>query len=374
MDEFIQDSCLFEDIYSQYEDKNDFDKCIEKYENALSSNASKSDTKQTSTKDNKTNAISEQSNKSPVKKIIPVFGKKRNKASDIKKVTKKFVAPTKINNDVKKGNEANLTGTLLDDELSDLNRSVKNLSTNEITGNILPVNFMDAISDNATELNFNTFKPNDEYMLTGTEYNNNFANTANTDFPNNDYPNTNILTQSTPKAKTKKHSAFEGYIFNSINLLNDDEVPQNLSQESAVSEKSVAFSRNNSITSVTSLGKTYKNLDVKSFTEPQVVKGDKIQCFSKSTEKSIKECHEIPTEDSFLKLFKGRFDVDSSKNHKVVMTTEFGDIGFNVFYSDYIKDVGNMEDCNAGGNDAETRVLILKMYPKENATVKMNKK
>lgn len=50
MDEFIQDSCLFEDIYSQYEDKNDYDKCIEKYENALSSYASKSDTKQTSTK------------------------------------------------------------------------------------------------------------------------------------------------------------------------------------------------------------------------------------------------------------------------------------------------------------------------------------
>lgn len=290
--------------------------------------------------------------------------------SCIKKETKKFVAPTKINNDVKKGNEANLTETQ-NHELAGFNQSVKNLSMNDIT-NILPLNIVDAISDNAADLNFSTHKPTDGYIMsTDAECNNNIPIT-NTDLTNNDYQSPNTLNQNTSKIKTKKHSAFEGFILNSINLLNDDEITQNLSQGSAISERSVSLSRNDSITSVASLSKTYKNLDVKSFTEPRA-KSDEILCPKKRKENSTKACHEIPTDDCFLKLFEGRLERISSKDRKV-MTTELGDIGFNVFYSDYIKDVGNRQDCNAGADDAETILLILKMYPKENATVKLDKK
>lgn len=301
-------------------------------------------------------------------KIVPVFGKKRNKVSCIKKETKKFVAPTKINNDVKKGNEANLTETQ-NNELAGFNQSVKNLSMNEITN--LPLNIVDAISDNAADLNFSIHKPTDGYIMSADAECNNNIPITHTDLPNNDYQSPNNLTQNTSKIKTKKHSAFEGFILNSINLLNDDEITQNLSQDSAISERSVSISRNDSITSVASLSKTYKNLDVKSFTEPPA-KSDEILC-PKKKENSTKACHEIPTDDCFLKLFEGRLERISSKDRKV-MTTELGDIGFNVFYTDYIKDVGNRQDCNAGADDAETILLILKMYPKENATVKLDKK
>ncbi|XP_063370634.1 uncharacterized protein LOC134658957 [Cydia amplana] len=126
MDEFMQNSSLFEDIYSQYDEKNDFDKCVEKYQNDLSSNTNK--TKVTLAQDNLKQSNCE-TNVAPPAKIIPVFGKKRNKPNDEKK-TKKFIVPTKINVDTQKENGSDKT------ENEDLKQDAQNIiETTEIFTN-----------------------------------------------------------------------------------------------------------------------------------------------------------------------------------------------------------------------------------------------
>lgn len=150
-----------------------------------------------------------------------------------------------------------------------------------------------------------------------------------------------------------------GLILGSLNVLNDDEFlfSQNLSQETQSDQSSVKnLSRVQSLCSVTSLKKIYKNLDVKSFENEPRNEDKKLPVPLKD--------YKIPDGDEYLKLFKNKPAKKKSRKYPP-MSIEFGDMGFNKNYSDYIKDVGFVpEEMKNEEND--TFMKILEMYPKEN--------
>lgn len=142
---------------------------------------------------------------------------------------------------------------------------------------------------------------------------------------------------------TPKKKNIGSLISSTLNLLDDEEMLEHLSQESNSDQSSVknlSLTRNQSICSVVSLDKTYKNLDCSSF----------------------KNTYKIPQGNDFLELFK---NYTSKKVKPVALSTEFGEIGFNVKYSDYIKGLGRIEDQTAEEKEAIRN--ILNMYPKENS-------
>ncbi|XP_063544489.1 uncharacterized protein LOC134752729 [Cydia strobilella] len=346
MDEFIQDSSLFEDIYSQYDEKTDFDKCVEKYQNDLSSNTNK--TKVNLAKDNLKQSDCE-SNVAPSAKIVPVFGKKRNKPNDEKKI-KKFTVPTKSIVDSQK--EMGLDET----ENEHLKQDAENIIETTENFTISQKSFKDIYFD-ATPL------PSFDHTNTNNTAYFNDPNVTQSQCSTNIFNSQSSLDSVYKKTKhVQKASNLGGFILNSINLLNDEEIlSQNSIQESFHSERSLTFlSRNNSICSVVSLGKTYKDMDVKSFTEnPQKI-------VTMNTE------HKIPDQDEYLKLFV--LKKTQNKQNNVVMSTEFGDMGFNLFFANYVKESGNdmfickqLKDSKIQNDSAVTRKLISKMYGKENS-------
>ncbi|XP_061726452.1 uncharacterized protein LOC133531996 [Cydia pomonella] len=346
MDEFIQDSSLFEDIYSQYDEKNDFDKCVEKYQNDLSSNTNK--TKVTLAKDNLKQSNCE-TNVAPQAKIVPVFGRKRNKPNDEQKKPKKFIVPTKSNVDSQMENGLNKT------ENEDLKQDAQNII--ETTENY--TNSQKSLKDN---VNFGaTALPSCDH--TNIDVYHNDSNVIQSQCSTNIFNSQYLVVSDNKKTKpVRKASNLGGFILNSINLLNDEEIlSQNSTQESFHSEKSLTFlSRNNSICSVVSLGKTYKDMDIKSFTEnPQQLVTMNIE-------------HKIPDQDEFIKLFVTQNT--QNKRNNVVMSTEFGDMGFNVFFANHIKEFGNdmficdqLKYSKIQNDSAVTRDMILKMYEEENS-------
>lgn len=165
-----------------------------------------------------------------------------------------------------------------------------------------------------------------------------------------------------------------GVIFGSLNVLNDVEFAldylsqsQNSqefnltrSQELSQTQKSQEgpyqtqksehcvknLSRHQSICSVASL-KIYKDLDYNS-------------------NENINLKPKIPNEADFLKMFK---DYIPSKGLKpVAMSLEYGDMGFNTKYSEYVKNVGCLEEFDVDANATYSKVLD--MYPIENKRVK----
>lgn len=174
-----------------------------------------------------------------------------------------------------------------------------------------------------------------------------------------------------PKFDLNKEFSLDGLILNSFNLLNDEDIQLYASQVSQNSDrtsqksKSDNISRNNSICSVSSLNKTYKNLDMKSFENIQ----NKNDFLSGNDDKLnnvniITVNNKEPVSD-FLKLFKNGNVTKITK--AVPMSTQYGDMGLNYNYSDYIKKYGYVEQDNHLNAEAEDTVKkILEVYSKEN--------
>ncbi|XP_063391395.1 uncharacterized protein LOC134676946, partial [Cydia fagiglandana] len=289
-----------------------------------------------------------ESNVAPPAKIIPVFGKKRNKPNDEKKKTKKFIVPTKNNVESQKEN------VLAKTENEDLKQDAQNVFETTENFTISQKSVKD-INFDATPLPSLDHTNNDVYF--------NDPNVIESQCSTNIFNSQSSVDSVCNKTKpVQKASNLGGFILNSINLLNDGEVlSQQSTQESFHSGKSLTFlSRNNSICSVVSLGKTYKDMDVKSFTEnPQKI-------VTMNTE------HKIPDQDVFLNLFVQQNT--QNKQNNVIMSTEFGDMGFNIFFANYVKEYGNdmficeqIKDYKIQNDSALTRDMILNMYENENS-------
>lgn len=177
-----------------------------------------------------------------------------------------------------------------------------------------------------------------------------------------------INTDTTNVTIRRQKNSLGGVILGSLCLLNDEETEftQNLSQESATSDCTVKnLSRIQSACSVISLNKTYKNLDVKSFEKVQDLK----TCENNSMMEIQNEVyHKIPEGNEFLKLFPPKSVPKKKKAKSIVMATEFGDMGFNMKYSDYIKNFG-YNSTNLDGEERVTSLKILQMYTKENEII-----
>lgn len=107
-------------------------------------------------------------------------------------------------------------------------------------------------------------------------------------------------------------STIGSVIFGSLNLLNDEDatVSSQLSQSTSPSVKSL--NRNESFSSTSSLPKTFIDLD------------------NKNSE-NINTARNI--NDDFINMFKDYKNTTDPKT--VVMSTEYGDMGFNVWYKDH---------------------------------------
>lgn len=92
-----------------------------------------------------------------------------------------------------------------------------------------------------------------------------------------------------------------------------------------------------SFCSVTSLNKTYKNMDVKSSDNVNLVL--EITKNDEGKDAIENSGHKIPVGDEFLKLFQVD-NVSKQKDAKehVAMSTELGDMGLNRWYRDFIKE------------------------------------
>lgn len=183
----------------------------------------------------------------------------------------------------------------------------------------------------------------------------NYQNTYNTDinFIGNGYENAKVLHENSQSAGSIKSKSkhIGNLISSSLFVLNDEELIPELSQES--NNSSVKYlSRNQSICSVSSLTKTYKNLDFNSFKENNAVEEN--NCLDNT--------HRIPERNDFLNLFQNNNCEKFERN--VAMSTEFGDIGFHFNYSDYIKGLGNVDDIT--GDEEIAFNSILRMYPNVN--------
>lgn len=173
-----------------------------------------------------------------------------------------------------------------------------------------------------------------------------------------------------PKYNLNKEFSLDGLILNSFNVLNDEDIQLYASQVSQksdkMSQKSISdnISRNNSICSVTSLNKTYKNLDMKSFENIQN-QNDFLAGNNDKLNNDISTVNNKEPVNEFLKLFKNG---NLNKITKAVpMSTQYGDMGLNYDYSDYIKKYGHLEQDNHLNAEAEDTVRkILELYSNEN--------
>ncbi|CAH2229337.1 jg17086 [Pararge aegeria aegeria] len=196
----------------------------------------------------------------------------------------------------------------------------------------------------------------------------------------------NIAKQTFEKrtySKSNTKFSLNGILLGSLNVLNDDgtDMPQALfsqdfSQEQAKASqesKETILSRTESFNSVISINKIYKNLDMKSCENIQKEEHNSVNSKSQiefsfydansnnDTDLNHNIDYKIPTGDVFLNLFKAeksRFGHDKM----VPMSIQFGDIGLNLNYSDYIKGSGHFEEADT--SDVVSK--ILEMYPKEN--------
>lgn len=279
--------------------------------------------------------IEEQQPDTSKPKIIPTFGKK-GKTNAINKhpKSKKFVPPTKISTAIEKGDE----------------NATKNIDKNCTTSEKLP-------SFNETFHHSNVLSNEINYLENLTL--NDYDLTQNYNNGNLDNNYTNI---SLPKNSINKGNSFSGILTGSYNILNDENII--LSQSSTHNFNISALSKSNSINeqsqngsqnsdkfvhnlgqkepSIASL-KVYKDLDAKSFE-------------NKTTE------HKIPLGDDFLNLFKDK--IEKKHDKYIAMSVMSGDMGFNMKYSDFIKNSNTKGKENSEGH--ETYEMILKMYQKDN--------
>ncbi|XP_045782402.1 uncharacterized protein LOC123878991 [Maniola jurtina] len=185
--------------------------------------------------------------------------------------------------------------------------------------------------------------------------------------------------------------SLDGLLLGSLNLLNDVET-ENVSQalftedysqeQPKMSQEQAKMSQEskNTILSFNSDNyKIYTNLDLKSENIQSQVEDGSFKC-QNQIEGSLysTDCididknnniefnqsvdYKIPTGDVFLNLFKGGKCM--KKFDKIVaMSTELGDKGLNVKYSDYIKQIGNFEKTS---DTSDVVSKILKMYPNDN--------
>ncbi|XP_050558355.1 uncharacterized protein LOC118279801 [Spodoptera frugiperda] len=312
-------------------------------------------------------AKSNQDNAQPITKtkIIPTFGKQKNlKKNDKKSLSKpkKFVPPIKCTTN----SENNISTT----NIGPKHDSNQHLQPTSISNQDLITNVCDT---SLTEISHNN---NDIYTFPDLLTLENTPNITNIEYTESNYNNighsqvvneslhVNNAIDSQEKTKITNKGVFlpkrmlsnklGSIISSSINILEDEntileenfETFTQISNSDRCSVKSLSQNQNLSFCSVTSLSKTYKNLDCNSFKT---------------------ETHRIPQGDEFFNLFKSNI-VCSDDKKPVPMTTEYGDIGFNLKYSDYIKNVGEMFERT----DEEMDVIlkIVNMYPKENSLMK----
>lgn len=224
------------------------------------------------------------------------------------------------------------------------------------------------------------------------------------------------------KNKTR-NSTLSSALLNSLTVLNDEELtmsqniltPESLGNDNTKEQAiNLSISRNCSTNSVTSLDKTYRNLDSSSFENRSNLVENITNCskyiFNNVHDRSDKEhinpersIHRIPIGDEYLKLFKNGdfnnnindmnhldFNVTISNNISestktnetkinerdketkatkcVAMTTIHGDMGFMHNYSDFIKNSGiYVEEENEEVNYSILK--IYEIYPTENKNV-----
>nr|XP_032525234.1 uncharacterized protein LOC116776210 isoform X2 [Danaus plexippus plexippus] len=194
--------------------------------------------------------------------------------------------------------------------------------------------------------------------------NNNFVQTP--DFNSTDCDCENLLISDNKCVNEKSYNRsqnttlntevlLDGIISTSVNILNGDvplsqDVTKELTQINQ--EPHTILSRAISIASVASL-KTYKDLDMKSCDNFLIHTNDFINHINSST-------HKIPVNEDYIHMFKTNEPVRVKSF--VPMSTQYGDIGLNKFYSDYVKESGHTADCN----DNSIITKIIQMYPTDN--------
>lgn len=322
-------------------------------------------------------------------RIIPTFGKPKNLKKDIKKPVvkaKKFVPPVKntLNNEQNSNKSSN------SQKQQSLDQRFQPTPNTNLTNQAKPNQ-----SKNFESVNFNSqFTQNVDVMNMGFDHNMSQI-TQNIDsietYPNlltnnsiimdridlfdtqqgienvnniiEDISNTEILPHSQGSNLNEKNNIknrvslpprmktniLGSIISSSLNILDNEHIipTENLSLEAHSDPESLqtlSQNQNQSFCSVTSLSKTYKNLDSNSFKNG---------------------AHRILEGDEFCDLFKNNF---CEKVKPVAMSTEFGDIGFNTKYSDFMKDFGLIDEQTE--EEKETCLRIVNMYPKENSILK----
>lgn len=317
----------------------------------------------------------------PQTKIVPTFGKQKNlKKNDKKPVTKakKFVAPAKKSSNVD-GNPTNKEPTqclqpTLKTNVANLNQVEPNpiqdfesLNTplqflqNMNTGNMrIDMPQTPQYSNNAHTYP-NELTTLDDSLNIGSldlfnlhqsleKVDNTLEDISNTlsheTYQKDSQENSLIINKKVSLPQKIKSNILSSIISSSLNILDDEDIipTENLPLEAHSDQSSVknlSQTQNQSICSVTSLSKTYKNLDCNSFQNGG---------------------YKIPDGHDFLELFKNH---DCEKVKPFAMSTEYGDIGFNMKYSDYMKDFGLIDDLTE--EEKVTKRKIINMYPNENS-------
>ncbi|XP_063897980.1 uncharacterized protein DDB_G0283697-like [Helicoverpa armigera] len=374
MDDISGESSQFslkDDIFSQYDDNFVTEDCLKSYESNI---GSKNDEMREGNYfltifiylTIHINTYKEKEQNVTQTKIIPTFGKQKNLKKDNKKPTakpKKFVPPVKNNitevNTNKTGysdesltQNSQLTQYLTENssktnDFVPFTQFTDTTSINDSTQNVFPKPLNETFNSNINSVDY----VDNSYGNIGYDNDNIFEDINRVSYVN-EIPHTqDIVNENTFQKKVSLPKRREGIlgciISNSLNILdNEDIIPTDLSQNSDNSSvKNLSQSQNQSFCSVTSLSKTYKNLDCNSF---------------------INDIYKIPQGNDFLDLFKN----NACKKVKYVpMTIEYGDIGFNLKYSEYMKNQ-NGEVFERSEEEIDTCTKIINMYPKENSILK----
>lgn len=204
-------------------------------------------------------------------------------------------------------------------------------------------------------------RPNEPYVeandLCWSNFNQTYQylNNNMTTIVHENYINHQIIIRNGVKMN-KKHS-LDGVILGSLKVLIDDNLvsSQNVTTDEisdGSSVKNLSQSRQESFCSVKSL-KVYKNLDCNSF-------------------EGTADRYDILAED-FLNLFS-EFNKPKDMEMPVAMSTQYGDIGLNIKYTDYLNTI-DYRDTEMTAEENNTAMIILEMYPNENIIIsKINKK
>ncbi|XP_053621355.1 uncharacterized protein LOC128681471 [Plodia interpunctella] len=374
MDGFMNGSELFsQDIFSKFDENYKVENATKLNSNVMSQNEDGIEASAAKTHENTQNAP----------KIVPRFGKKKKMEAKKPQVLKpkKFVPPTKLTENQAKSNVVieksqkiaqKITNNSLNSKTikqTDINKSnqeadltycsrnnqhLSQTSQNKLCADINNL-YQDLIQDNTQ------IEPIHDYFLQPTpkivENCDEIMNPINY----NDFQIGNIdqylpkFDADTQLIKLKRNKKFKtdigDIIFGSLNVLNDEEINQDLSDRSSLN---LSQSQNESFCSVKSLKKTYKDLDMKSFevsSKANLAKGN--------TEVMA---HKIREGDDFFNLFRN----NTIKNigQPVAMSIETDDMGFKVKYAEYMKK--NMIEKEEFGGAKDVYFRILQMYPEEN--------